>query len=357
METELESWHEEKQSAFLYRVLAVREPVAENKTLFRKLGEAAEAQSLHWEKLAGEKGIPLPEFSPSVRARLVAQMLRVLGPRRMLPVLAAMKVRGLSVYTQGVPVGHGTPIAGQAEFRHRRMSGSGSFRAAVFGINDGLVSNASLILGMAGASLDNQVVLIAGVAGLLAGAASMAAGEYLSMRSQREMFEYQIALEQQELDTYPEEEAEELAFIYEARGIAAADARRLADTLTRDPARALDTLAREELGLNPHDLGSAWGAASSSFLAFALGAAAPLLPFLLHPILRPLVWSAGFTLAALFVTGAIVSLFTGRSSLWSGLRMVLIGALAAAVTYSVGRYFGGTLDKHGLDEEKHSYER
>ena len=341
MEIELESWHEEKQSAFLYRVLAEREPVAENKTLFRKLAEAAEAQSLHWAKLAGQKGIPLPEFSPSMRARLVARMLRLLGPRRMLPVLAAMKVRGLSVYTQGVPMGHGTPMAGQAEFRHRRMSSSGSFRAAVFGINDGLVSNASLILGMAGAALDNQVVLIAGVAGLLAGAASMAAGEYLSMRSQREMFEYQIALEQQELDAYPEEEAEELALIYEARGIAAADAKRLADTLTRDPARALDTLAREELGLNPHELGSAWGAAASSFLAFALGAAVPLLPFLLRGAARPLIASAGLTLAALFGTGAVASLFTGRSSWWSGLRMMLIGALAAGITYFVGRLFGG----------------
>jgi len=344
MQAELESWHEEKQSAFLYRVLAEREPVAENKTLFRKLADAAEAQSLHWEKLAGQKGVSLPEFSPSIRARLVAHMLRVLGPHRMLPVLAAMKVRGLSVYTQGVPMGHGTPMAGQAEFRHRRMSSSGSFRAAVFGINDGLVSNASLILGMAGAALDNQVVLIAGVAGLLAGAASMAAGEYISMRSQREMFEYQIALEQQELDTYPEEEAEELAFIYEARGIAAADAKRLADTLTRDPARALDTLAREELGLNPHELGSAWGAASSSFLAFALGAVVPLLPFLPRTVARPLIWSVGITLAALFGTGAMVSLFTGRSSWWSGLRMMLIGALAAGTTYFVGRLFGGAVN-------------
>lgn len=343
METELESWYEEKQSAFLYRVLAAREPVPENKTLFRKLGEAAESQAIHWEKLAQQKDIALPHFIPSLRARIVAQILQWLGPRRMLPVLAAMKVRGLSVYTQGMPVGHGTPTAGQVEFRHRRMSGSGSFRAAVFGINDGLVSNASLILGMAGASLNNPVVLIAGVAGLLAGAASMAAGEYLSMRSQREMFEYQIALEQQELDTYPEEEAEELAFIYEARGIAPADAKHLADTLTRDPARALDTLAREELGLNPHDLGSAWGAATSSFLAFALGAALPLLPFLSRAVTRPILWSAGLTLAALFGTGAIVSLFTGRSSWWSGLRMVLIGALAAGVTYCVGRLFGGVV--------------
>jgi VIT1/CCC1 family predicted Fe2+/Mn2+ transporter len=126
--------------------------------------------------------------------------------------------------------------------------------------------------------------------------------------------------------------------------MAAADAKRLADTLTRDPARALDTLTREELGLNPQELGSAWGAASSSFLAFAMGAVVPLLPFLPHAVARPLIWSAGITLAALFGTGAIVSLFTGRSSWWSGLRMVLIGALAAGITYFVGRLFGGVVN-------------
>lgn len=341
METEFESWHEEKQSAFLYRILAGCEPVPEIKALFIKLADAADEQALHWQKIAGNKGVTLPShFEPQMRAKLVAHMIRRLGPERMLPVLAAMKVRGLSVYTQGAPGGHGMPIAGQQESRHRRMAGSGSFRAAVFGINDGLVSNASLILGMAGASMGNPVILLTGVAGLLAGAASMAAGEYVSMRSQREMFEYQIGLEQQELNAYPEEEAEELAMIYEARGIPAADAKRMADTLIRDPTRALDTLAREELGLNPHELGSPWGAAVASFLAFAFGAALPLLPFLWRDSVRAVGISIGLTLAGLFVTGSVVSLFTGRSSWWSGLRMVGIGALAGGITYLVGHLFG-----------------
>src|SRR5690348_6732078 len=130
MEPETESWQEEKQSAFLYRVLADCEPATELKTLFIRLADAAEAQALHWEKLAAEHHVTLPAgFKPSARARIVAHMLRQLGPERMLPVLAAMKVRGLSVYTQGMPTGHGTPTAGQQEFRHRRMSSSGSFRA------------------------------------------------------------------------------------------------------------------------------------------------------------------------------------------------------------------------------------
>lgn len=341
MQAELESWYEEKQSAFLYRVLSQCETGRELKTLFARLADAAEAQARHWEKLAAAKGVTLPaRFEPAMRARIVSHMIRRLGAHRLLPVLAAMKVRGLSVYTQGMPAGHGAPVAGQAEFRHRRMSGSGGFRAAVFGVNDGLVSNASLILGVSGAALDSKVILLAGVAGLLAGAASMAAGEYISMRSQREMFEYQIGLEAQELRTYPEEEAEELALIYEARGIAAADAKKLADTLISDPARALDTLAREELGLNPQELGSAWLAAGSSFIAFAAGALIPLLPFLWLHAAHSLVWTMGLTLIALFVTGAAASLFTGKSMWWSGLRMMCVGVFAAGVTFLVGRLVG-----------------
>jgi len=344
MQAEFESWHEEKQSAYLYRVLAGCEPSPEIKALFLKLADAADEQALTWKKLAADKGAVFPaHFEPQVRARIVAHMLRHLGPERMLPVLAAMKVRGLSVYTHGMPAGHAMPVAGQQEFRHRRMAGNGSFRAAVFGVNDGLVSNASLILGMAGASAGNPVILLAGIAGMLAGAASMAAGEYVSMRSQKEMFEYQIGLEQQELNTYPEEEAEELAMIYEARGMPAADAKRLADEVIHDPARALDTLAREELGLNPRELGSPWGATIASFLAFGLGALLPLLPFLWRDAPHDVAIAIGLTLAGLFVTGSVVSLFTGRSPWWSGLRMMAIGALAGGVTYLVGHLFGTAL--------------
>ncbi|HSN18574.1 MAG TPA: VIT1/CCC1 transporter family protein [Gammaproteobacteria bacterium] len=339
-ESEFESWHEEKQSAYLYRVVADCERSPEIRAMFLKLADAADAQAEHWRKIATGKGVTLPgSFQPKLRAQLVAHMLRRLGPERMLPVLAAMKVRGLSVYTHGAPGGHGAPIAGQQESRHRRMAGSGSFRAAVFGVNDGLISNASLILGMAGASAGEGTVLLAGVAGMLAGAASMAAGEYVSMRSQREMFEYQIGLEDAELKAYPEEEAEELALIYEARGIPPADATRMADTLIRDPSRALDTLAREELGLNPRELGSPWGAAIASFAAFAAGAIVPLLPFIWHGA-HDLGVAIGLTLVGLFGTGAVVSLFTGRSPWWSGLRMMLIGAAAGAVTWLVGHMFG-----------------
>jgi VIT1/CCC1 family predicted Fe2+/Mn2+ transporter len=218
--------------------------------------------------------------------------------------------------------------------------GSGSLRAAVFGVNDGLVSNASLILGVAGAGSDSATVLLAGVAGLLAGAFSMAAGEYVSMRSQREMYEYQIALEKAELEVYPEEEAEELALIFEARGMAADEARQYSAQLIADPARALETLTREELGLNPGELGSPWGAALASFVAFAIGGVIPLVPYLAARGHHALGASIALSAAALFAVGAAISLFTGRSALAGGLRMLGIGAAAGAVTYAIGSAVG-----------------
>ena len=184
-------------------------------------------------------------------------------------MLAAMKVRGLSVYdSQRSLAGHLMPTSVSDVGARHKGYGGGNLRAAVFGVNDGLVSNTSLIMGVAGAAAGADFVLTSGVAGLLAGALSMAAGEYVSMRSQREMFEYQIGLERDELQEYPEEEAEELALIYQARGMQLEEARRVTRELVKNEANALDALAREELGLNPDDLGSPWGAAIYSFLAF-----------------------------------------------------------------------------------------
>jgi VIT1/CCC1 family predicted Fe2+/Mn2+ transporter len=228
----------------------------------------------------------------------------------------------------------------QVGARHRSMLG-GSLRAGVFGVNDGLVSNVSLVLGVAGAGAGSGYVLTAGIAGLLAGALSMAAGEYVSVRSQREMYEYQIALEREELDEYPQEEAEELALIYQARGVALEQARELSQALLAQPAQALDVLAREELGLNPDDLGSPWQAATASFIAFAVGAAVPLVPFLSGlGGGRATVCAVLVTLIALFLVGLGLSLFTGRQALRSALRMVLIGGGAGGVSFLVGRAVG-----------------
>ena len=200
-----------------------------------------------------------------------------------------------------------------------------------------------LLLGLAGAEPNASVYLLAGTAGLLAGAFSMSAGEYISVRTQRELLEYQIGLERAELERYPEEEAEELALIYAARGLELEEARTLARRLMRDPETALNTLAREELGLDPESLGSPSGAALSSFFAFALGAVLPLLPFLFgmaRPV-PPMIALAG---VSLFTVGAGLSLFTGRGALWSGLRMLLIGGTAGALTWTLGAALGVSLD-------------
>jgi VIT1/CCC1 family predicted Fe2+/Mn2+ transporter len=195
-------------------------------------------------------------------------------------------------------------------------------------------------MGMAGAAADEKMVLLSGVAGLLAGAFSMAAGEYVSVRSQREMYEHQIDLERNELAEYPEEEAEELALIYAARGMPIEEARGYAQKTIADPERALLTLAREELGLNPEELGSPWGAAISSFCSFAIGAAIPLIPFMLLGGSRALAVSVAATALALFAVGASISLFTGRSALKDGTRMLAIGVMAGAVTYCIGYLIG-----------------
>jgi VIT1/CCC1 family predicted Fe2+/Mn2+ transporter len=220
------------------------------------------------------------------------------------------------------------------------VSRGGSLRAAVFGVNDGLVSNFSLVMGFAGADARPEYILLAGVAGLLAGSFSMAAGEYVSVRAQRELFEQQIAMEQQELEMSPKEEEEELSLIYQAKGIPEREAALLARRIIENPKTALDTLAREELGLNPGELGSPWSAAGSSFLAFVVGAAVPVLPYIFSAGLSASVGSALLSFCALFGVGAIISIFTARGPWTSGLRMLGIGIVASAITYAVGWLFG-----------------
>lgn len=339
-EHSLEGWREEMRSAYLYKVMAEAESGTPRAELFSGLAVEAESQAQIWARQAGTAA---PEFDPDLRARVVATLVRRYGPRPLRAVLVAMKVRGLSVYSHAAP-GHPRPTTlEEVGKRHRGVSGGGNLRAAVFGVNDGLVSNAGLILGVAGASANNSMILLSGVAGLLAGAFSMAAGEYVSVRSQREMFEHQIALERDELAQYPEEEAEELALIYAARGLARGDALKLAKTIIADPAQALDTLAREELGLNPDELGSPRAVAIFSFLSFGAGALVPLLPFLVLAGDRALPVSIGITALALFAVGAAISLFTGKSALRDGLRMLAIGAAAGALTFAIGKLLGVSL--------------
>jgi VIT1/CCC1 family predicted Fe2+/Mn2+ transporter len=315
--------------------------------LFARLADEAAAQASIWAREAARTSERLPDpFKPSTRLRLVATLARRLGPVRLRPVLAAMKVRGLSIYASSAPTaGHEMPTSAAEVGRRHRGAAAANLRAAVFGVNDGLVSNTSLILGVAGATsaadgVSGHAVVISGIAGLLAGAFSMAAGEYVSVRSQREMLERQIDAERDELAQYPEQEAAELALIYTARGLPREDADRMAERIIANPGYALDALVREELGLDPAALGSPAGAALTSFLAFATGAAVPLAPFLVTRAPSALPIALALAAAALFGVGAAISLFSGRGAVRGGLRMLVVGAAAAGATFLIGRWLG-----------------
>jgi vacuolar iron transporter family protein len=232
-----------------------------------------------------------------------------------------------------VPAGEAASIAG---------SRSGALRAAIFGVNDGLVSNLALIMGVAGAGVDREVILVAGIAGLLAGAFSMAAGEYASMRVQRELFERLLHIEAHEIGTDPEGETRELAILLERKGMPPAVAREAAESLMTEPRTALEVHAKEELGLDPDALGSPIGAAGSSFATFAVGALLPLTPYFLTGGPAAAIAASAIALAALAGVGAVMSRFTDRGAVFSGLRMVLLGGSAALVTYLVGRLLGVT---------------
>jgi VIT1/CCC1 family predicted Fe2+/Mn2+ transporter len=311
--------------------------------MFRRLAGEAEAQAAIWRAQLTARGHAAPApYAPDLRTRVVAGLVRRLGPERLKNVLAAMKVRGMAIYASAMPrePGHAAPATmSTIEHRHRGLGGGGNLRAAVFGLNDGLVSNVSLILGIAGVTSDPHTVLLTGIAGMTAGAFAMAAGEYVSVQSQRELYEHQIGLEREELKQYPEAEAQELALIYAAKGLPTKEADRLAHRLIADPEHALDTLAREELGLNPSELGSPWGAAAASLLAFATGALVPLLPYIIVPG-NALLYSVAFAAVALFGVGALLSLFTGKNAVHSGMRMLALGILAGGVTHAIGRLAG-----------------
>lgn len=339
----LESWKEEKRSAYVYKALSKIEPNPIHKKLFLELSGMANNQAEIWEKQLKKAKIKYPKrYKPDRRTRIILWCVARFGAKSLRIALAAMKIRGMSIYQGLQDADHPFPSASGEleEHRHRGVKSGNNIRAAIFGMSDGLVSNASLILGIAGASTNASFILLTGIAGLLAGACSMGAGEYVSVRSQREMLEYQLELEKKELELYPEEEAAELALIYQARGVPKIDADKISKLLIKDPKKALDTLAREELGINPNELVSPWGAAISSFVSFTLGALIPLLPFIFSESTYNLYFTVGLTSFALFIIGAIMSLFTQRSIFVGGFRMLAIGVGAGCLTYFIGSLLG-----------------
>jgi len=223
--------------------------------------------------------------------------------------------------------------------KHRNVAGSW-YRASVFGVSDGLVTNTSLILGFAGANPGHSIIRLAGLAGLVAGGFSMASGEYISVRAQKELLEYEIEVERRSIEESPVQEQEELRQLFVERGIDAELAERLSVDLMRDPEMALRTHAREELGVDPSTTGSPWGAAISSLIFCCLGALIPLLPWIVTSNGNPVVWSIGLAVLSAAVVGGIIGWFTRNGVYKWALRQVLVGALAAAVTYGIGRLVG-----------------
>lgn len=324
------NWREEKRSAYLYEIMAQYENNVLHKKLFTDLKDAAEKQAQMWHKKITDQGLAPPAtYKPELRTRLIALLVKYFGTENIHSILSAMKIRGMSVFTQL-----------HSEHRHTSLNATSNLRAAVFGVNDGLISNISLILGISGANANHHFIILAGVAGLLAGACSMGAGEYISVRSQREVFEYQIAIEKQELEEYPEEEAKELSLIYQGRGIPPEVADKLSQLMIENPETGLNTLAREELNINPQDLVSPIGAMVSSFVSFAIGAAIPLLPFLYSDSSWNIWISIAITSVTLFFIGAILSLFTNRNPFLLGLRMLTVGCIAGGLTFLIGKWLG-----------------
>lgn len=229
------------------------------------------------------------------------------------------------------------------ESRHKSVGGN-ALRAAVLGSNDGLVSNMSLVMGVAGAAVSNNTILLTGIAGLLAGAISMALGEWLSVQSSRELNQRQIDLETEELEASPEEEKKELILLYQAKGMSTDEAKKLAEKAFENPQTAIDAIITEELGIDKEELGgSAWEAAIASFILFAIGAIIPLYPFIFLDGKNAILLSIGSSVIGLFGIGAAITLLTGKSVLFSGFRQVAFGLAAAAVTYGIGSLIGVSL--------------
>jgi VIT1/CCC1 family predicted Fe2+/Mn2+ transporter len=363
----LDNLQGEVDGAALYHALADIEAGSELATVYRRMAEAEERHAEIWRAKLREIGETTLPSAPGWRTRVLIALARRFGPAAILPTVAAQEEADSERY-RDQPEARGARMAAdeqsharlfraiseqsggltggavaRLEGRHR-AGGGNALRAAVLGANDGLVSNASLVMGVAGAELAGRSILITGLAGLLAGSLSMALGEWLSVQSSRELYAHQIKIEREELLAAPEEEAEELALIYQAKGVPAEQARELGRRIVQDPRTALDTLAREELGIDPEELGgSAWVAAATSFFLFSVGAIVPVAPYFFSEGTSAFVASIILSIIALFAIGAAITIITGRNAVQSGLRQVLFGVAAAAITFVVGRAIGTSL--------------
>lgn len=358
------NFQKEIDGAALYRTLAEIEKNSQMAKVYGKLASSEEKHAATWRKKLEDLKSPVPAQKPSVRTSILIWLAKRFGSQFVMPTIRNNEKADSNAYESQPDVEAGRFSAdeksharllnmassttggmsggnlAQMEGRHRGGGGN-ALRAAVLGANDGLVSILSLTMGVAGASSSNSAVLVAGLAGLLAGAGSMALGEWLSVQSSRELHEHQIKIEAEEIATNPEEEQEELSLIYQAKGLPEDSASELAARMMADKGSILDTLAREELGVDPEHLGgSAFEAAFTSFLLFTVGAIFPIFPYFFWAGTTAITISLAVSAVGLFIIGAAITLMTGRSIWYSGFRQVIVGVAAAALTYGIGRLIG-----------------
>ncbi len=364
-----DSLQTEVDAAYLYHKIAAAEDDDAIAELFRGLASIENEHATHMlDHLRATENPELQLPGPSGRARTLNRLGKILGYEYVIGVMMdleksiAVAATRQKLAMREQPSGHEgnhvrllqelinnkSRVSGEKlskiEGRHRSIGGN-ALRAAVMGANDGLVSNMSLVMGVAGATQGGGGVLLAGTAGLLAGALSMSLGEWISVQSSKEMYERQMELEMAEIESNPEGETKELALIYMAKGIPEAQAFEMAEKVMSDPAHAHEVLVREELGISVEELsGSAWEAAITSFFLFAIGAIIPVLPFFFTSGMKAILWSIGGSTIGLFGIGAAITLFTGKGVWFSGIRQVLFGLIASAITYGLGSLLGVRLE-------------
>jgi vacuolar iron transporter family protein len=357
----------ERDGSELYESLSEAERDIHLAELYKRMAETEQRHADVWADYLTKSGEQVPTYAPGWRIHMIIWLAKRFGVNSVLPMVSSME-RGAShdydtqpeARAAGMPKDErsherlfrsveitGGGVAGPAlarfEGRHRGTGGN-ALRAAVLGASDGLTTNLSLVMGVAGANLPGHTILFTGLAGLLAGALSMSIGEWLSVQSARELYTHQIDVERQELIEMPEEEREELALIYESKGIDRETANRMAEHIMAQGDTALDTLAREELGIDPEELGgSAWTAAIMSFMLFAVGAIIPVIPFAFGSGTLAVLFSLFLGTLGFFIIGVGITLTTGAPLLKSAGRQVLLGLAAAAITFGLGSLVGGRI--------------
>lgn len=361
-------FQDEINSSYLYGLISQLEKNSKLFQVYKQMSEAEAKHAKYWKDQLEAAGEKVGDGVPDIRTRILGWLAGRFGPQAVISILIGNEKQGNQGYISdndpesskmaveersharllnhivhqksgGMEGG----LLAQLEGRHK-AGGGNALRAAVLGANDGLVSNLSLVMGVAGAALSSKSILITGLAGLLAGAGSMALGEWLSVQSSRELFKHQIEIEEDELITTPEEEEGELSLIYQAKGLPKDQAETLAAKIMENKDTMIDTLAREELGIDPKELGgSALEAAITSFVLFSIGAIIPVISFFFMTGIQAIILSLVLSTVGLFLIGSAITLFTGRNVLYSGFRMVVFGLIAAGLTFGIGKLIGGSI--------------